>query len=229
MMNAPFLAVLAAVFAPALAPQSETGPGGTVRVELTSPQNGATVPPSTPIEWHLTAYVSQGDNLGLAMISCDIRQDPSNPERTNVHQAWSGGDAMRQFDQPLGFTNPGPEVGRSGFGGTEIGPVEGERDLFQIGGAQNTFGVPGPCLGPAGEICMGQDLFVDTGVGQATQGELVAYGPLRAPATPGTYRFRVTSVVANTLAVVNAPPQASVVRPAKVDFSQQSEIHFTVQ
>lgn len=222
------LAALAAVSTPVLAPQSETGPGGTVRVELTSPQNGATVPPDASIEWNLTAYVSQGDNLGLAMISCDIQQDPGNPERTNVHQGWSGGDVMREFDQPRGFTNPGPEVGRSGFGGTEIG-VEREKDLFQIGGAQNTFGVPGPCLGPAGEICMGQDVFVNIGVGQASQGELVAYGPLRAPDTPGTYRFRLTRAVANTLAVVNAPPQASVVLPAKVDISQQNEIRFTVQ
>ena len=227
MFHPPCLAALAAAVAPTLAPGNETGPGGTVRVELTSPQNGATLPPSASIEWHLTAFVSQGDNLGLAMISCDIRQDPGNPERTNVHQGWSGGDSMREFDQPKGFTNPGPEVGRSGFGGTEIG-IEREKDLFQIGGAQNTFGVLGPCLGPAGEICMGQDLLVDTGVGQSAQGELVAYGPLRAPATPGTYRFRLTRASANTLAVVNAPPQASVVRAARVDIAQD-EIWFTVQ
>ena len=50
---------------------------------------------------------------------------------------------------------------------------------------------------------MGQDVFVDTGVGQSPQGEHIAYGPLRAPVTPGTYTFRLTRASANTLHVVN--------------------------
>ena len=222
-----FLPALAAALAPP--PQTtDENLGGTVRIELTSPQDGMTLPPAASIEWNLTAYVSLNDNLGLAMISCDIEQDPSNPEPTTVHMGWSGGDIMREFDLPKGFTNPGPAVEVSGFGGTEVGEPT-KKNLFQIGGAQNTFGVPGPCLGPAGEVCMGQDVFVDTGVGQSAQGEHIAYGPLRAPVTPGTYTFRLKRASANTLHVVNAPPQASVVMRAKVVLDQNTAISFTVQ
>lgn len=231
MPAAMLLAALAATLSPptpaVVAPQLVAPPdGGTVLVELTSPQDGMTIAPGDSVQWDLTVHVSDGDNLGLAMISCDIEQSPNNPQPTNVHFAWSGGDIMREFDAPKGYANPGPEPELSGFGGTEIGP-EGQANLYQIGGAQNTFGKVGPCMGPNGEICMGQDVLVNIGVGQGSGGERVAYGPLRVNA-PGTYTFEVTRAFANTLQTVNAPPQASVVRPAKIVFSKPT-ITFTVQ
>ena len=231
MTAAILLSAMAAVLpppAPAASPAQFVPPatGGTVRVELTSPQDGTTIAPGESIQWDLTVYVSDGDNLGLAMISCDLEQNPNNPQLTNVHMGWGGGDIMREFDAPKGYSNPGPIPELSGFGGTEIGPA-GQANLYQIGGAQNTFGRVGPCMGPNDEICMGQDVLVNIGVGQAPQGERVAYGPLRVNA-PGTYTFEVTQAFANTLRKVNAAPQASVVRPAKIVISKPT-ITITVQ
>lgn len=226
LLSAMAVALPSPLAAPAPLQSAPAPNGGTVRIELTSPQEGTTIAPGTSVTWNLTASVSEGDNLGLAMISCDIEQDPNNPQLTTVHLGSPGSNAMRDFDFPNGYTNPGPTPRLSGFGGTEIGP-EGQANLVQIGGAQNTFGRVGPCLGANGEICMGQDVVVDTGVGQSPQGERIAYGPLRVNA-PGTYTFRITEAFANTLRAVNAPPQASVVRPAKIIISKPT-ITFTVQ
>lgn len=204
---------------PAAAPAVTAPPaGGTVSVVLASPRNGHVVPPGGHVTWEITALVSSNDNLGLALISVDLVQDPANPELLNLSRGDAAFGAMRQFDWPKGFTNPGDPLAVpmvSGFGGTPTG-LNGKRNLTQIGGAQNTFGVPGPCLGAAGEICTGQDILPEIGVGQLPEGVLVARGSFRAPVTPGTYRFSLEKPRANTLDVVNAPPQASVVQRADV-------------
>lgn len=78
----------------------------------------------------------------------------------------------------------------SGYGGTQVGPF-GEQDLLQIGGAQNTFGVSGGSIG--------QDIVVETGVGQGAGGEIIATGFFEAPCTPGAYTFSLENGVAYLL------------------------------
>lgn len=215
---------------PAASPLVPAPPaGGTVSIALGSPQDGKVVPPGGHVAWNITTFVSASDNLGLALFSVDLVQDPANPERFNLDRGDPAFGAMRQFDWPKGFTNPGDPLAMpmiSGFGGTPTG-FDGQRDLTQIGGAQNTFGVPGPCLGAAGEICTGQDLIPEIGVGQLPGGVLVNRGSFRAPVTPGTYRFSLLNPRANTLDVVNAPPQASVVQRADIVLLDDS-FEFTV-
>ena len=190
---------------------------GVVHVELQSPQSDTTVNPGGRIDWVLTAHVSSDDNLGLAMISVDVEQALANPERIDIPRATGRSPLMEAFDRPRGFTNPGPDKDTSGYCGTQVGRA-GERDLRQIGGAQNTFGVTGPCLGPNGEICLGQDVVVTQGVGQSG-GQVVATGSFFAPQTVGSYEFQVASAVATTLQEVASPPNPARVARANVQLA----------
>ena len=201
--------------------------GGTVSLELTSTSNGQTVAPFQEVFWRINGYVSSGDNQGLALISVDFVQDASNPELFDIPAAAAVTNAMRSFDRPDGFTNPGSNPKESGYGGAPIGP-KGRKNRLQIGGAQNTFGRVGPCLGPAGDVCMGQDVNVDVGIGQDVRGETIAFGSFRAPATPGTYKFRIRNGLANTLETVHPAPQASTTQPARILYIED-EWTFTVQ
>jgi hypothetical protein len=214
----------------AVVPAASAPPGGSVAVSLSSSRDGRIVPPGTRVNWEITAFVSPSDNRGLALISVDLVQDPNNPELHDLRRGDVALGAMRQFDWPKGFSNPGDPLAVpmvSGFGGTPTGLL-GQRDLTQIGGAQNTFGLPGPCLGDAGDICTGQDIIPEIGVGQLPEGVRVTKGSFRAPVTPGTYRFSLANLRANTLDVVNAPPQASVVQRADVTVLNGGDIEFTV-
>ena len=103
----------------------------------------------------------------------------------------------------------------TGYGGTPTGR-EGERDLVQIGGAQNTFGRVGPCMGPDGDICMGQDPSLVLGVGQAPGGEVLASGHFSIPHAAGVYVFRLAGVRASCLVEANPPPFWSGVERARV-------------
>ena len=205
--------------------------GGTVALELVSAVNGQTVAPGQEVPWRIRCYVSTGDNLGLALISVDLVQEKTNPELFDIPAGAAVTTAMRAFDRPDGFTNPpedptgNPEG--SGYGGSRIGEI-GSKDLLQIGGAQNTFGRIGPCFGPNNDVCMGQDIAPDTGVGQGLGGETVAFGTLAAPSTPGTYVFRIQNALANTLEAVNAAPAASVTQSADIRYLNTTWT-FTVQ
>lgn len=206
-------------------------PGGTVALELVSAVNGQTVAPGQEVPWRIRCFVSSGDNLGLALISVDLVQDETNPELFDIPPGAAVTTPMRAFDRPDGFTNPQEDPGAdpegSGYGGSRIGEL-GSKNLLQIGGAQNTFGRIGPCFGPAADVCMGQDIDPDTGVGQGAGGETVAFGTLPAPATPGTYVFRIENALANTLQTVNAAPTPSVTLPADIRYLNTTWT-FTVQ
>jgi len=201
-----------------LEPSTAAPAGGVVHLELSSPQAASTVQPGDRIDWLLTTHVSTEDNLGLALISVDIGQSPDNPELFDLPRGTGISPVMRAFDRPRGFANPGVIPEESGYRGTPVGKL-GERNLAQIGGAQNTFGVTGPCLGPNGEICTGQDVVVTPGVGQSAEGQLIALGSFLAPATPGSYDFQITSAVATTLHEIATPPAPSVVRRARVQLA----------
>ncbi len=178
---------------------------GTVTLSLTSPSDGMLLPAGSPVAWTITAWVSTGDNLGLAMIAVDLKQDPANPALFDILPAQGVPAGMACFDRAAGISNPPPPGQGSGYTGTPVGTV-GERDLAQIGGAQNVFG--------AAFEGIGTDVDVDQGVGQGPQGQIIAAGVLTAPSAPGSYAFSIENVIANTLTEVNPAPQWSTVGPA---------------
>ena len=200
------------------------GPTPIVTLDLQSNSAGQTVEPGQTIHWNVVADVSQGDNLGLAMISVDIEQDAMNPSLFDLRPGVLDAFEMRSFDWPDGYANPGRVPKTSGFGGTLVG-TPGARNLAQIGGGQNTFGVVGPCLGQDADICMGQKVDVTSGVGQAPGGISVAVGTFVAPRAPGVYTFRISGAKANVLEQINAAPAHSPVSRALVEFDLAS---FTV-
>jgi|GEM_PF-2557425 len=198
-------------------PAADIDPIGVdVAVDLVSPQNGLSVAPGQPIDWTISARVSTMGHCGLAMIAVDLVQDPANPELFDLTPAGSTPLGMLGFDRPGGFANPNrADPWSSGYGGTPSGP-KGARNLRQIGGAQNTFGVKPMALGLNGDILVGQDIDVDTGVGQQPGGQVIAAGSFVAPQTQGIYLFQIESAVANVVTEVNAPPLESRVKAVPV-------------
>jgi hypothetical protein len=178
---------------------------GTVTLSLTSPSNGLLLPPGSSVAWTITASVSSGDNLGLAMISVDLAQSASNPAFFDIPPAQGVPSGMACFDRSGGISNPPPGGQASGYCGTRVGTA-GQRNLVQIGGAQNVFG--------ASFGGIGTDVDVDQGIGQGPQGQVIAAGVLTAPSAPGSYTFSIQNAIANTLTQVNPAPQWSVVGPA---------------
>jgi len=193
----------------------------TVTLSLQSSKNGQTVTPGTPIDWTIRVSVSTGDNLGLALIACDLVQDAANPAKFDIPPGdlASIDTTMDDFSRPLGISNPGEGGAPTGYIGVQRGTA-GQRNLVQIGGAQNTFGAAGP-------TGIGQDFTVNGGVGQGAQPQTVLSGSFPAPATPGTYTFRLTNGLANVLTAINAPPQFSPVAQATVN-TAGAQISFTV-
>lgn len=176
---------------------------GIVSLDLISPQDNQTVAPGQRIDWRIEFEVSSDDNAGLALLLVDVVQGVFNPELIDIPPAGTTPVDMLKFDAPAGFSNV-----PSGYGGVLVGNI-GERNLRQIGGAQNTFGQPGQI--------MGQDATVEGGVGQSGP-VVLAEGFFSAPSVAGIYSFQIETAVANTLEAVNAPPNASPVSPAATVF-----------
>jgi hypothetical protein len=191
--------------------------GGMVTFNLSSPSNGATVSPGELIEWSITVSVSSGDNLGLALAAVDLVQDTGNPALFDLPPGETPLD-MTDFDRPDGISNPGPGGVGSAYGGTPLGPT-GAKNLRQIGGAQNTFGVAGDGIG--------LDYDVRGGVGRAAP-QVLATGSFLAPAEPGLYAFYLENAIANTLDEIAVPPDFSPVSGATVQIGD-GQITFTVE
>ncbi|MDP6538149.1 MAG: hypothetical protein QF903_13150 [Planctomycetota bacterium] len=189
--------------------------------QLTSPQDGADVAGGSVVEWTISARVSPEDNFGLASFAVDLRQDAGNPVSFDLPAGEAAPSGMNEFDRPAGFTNPSADPWGSGYGGTPCGPA-GQRDLAQIGGAQNTFGRVGPCVGPDEDICQGQDPSLALGIGHAPQGELLARGQLKIPQASGEYTFRIAGARATCLVEANPTPLWSRVAWARVRLDQPS-------
>ncbi len=194
---------------------------GTATVYLESPAAGQTVAPGTAIAWSIKVSVSTGDNLGLALISADLVQDPNNPAKFDIPP----GDAasipaiMSGFNRPGGITNPGEGGAPSGYIGVQrVASGQTYKNLIQIGGGQNTFGQAGTGFGT--------DPNVEGGIGQSGQ-QLVLSGTFNAPATNGVYTFRLENVLVNVLDTLNTPPNFSQVSAATVNTSAAS-FSFTV-
>lgn len=183
-----------------------------VSVTLASPQSGTVMSPGESVEWTMSVTASTGDNQGLAFISADLVQSPSNPAYFDIPHANDVPPVMAAFASPLGVSNP-PEEGMStGYIGTRVGPP-GARNLLQIGGGQTLFGY---ALSP--EIGLAQTAYTISGVGQ-NGSVIVATGSFEVPDTGGVYQFELSNVLANVLSEANQPPNFSLAQAATVDTS----------
>jgi hypothetical protein len=128
---------------------------------------------------------------------------------------------MVKFSRPLGITNP-PELDpTTAYMGVQRGTA-GQKNLIQVGGAQNTFGT---AMDPGTGLA--ENANVTAGIAQGAP-QIVATGSFAAPATNGSYTFQIANGLVNVLEQRNDPPAYSPVTQATVTMSPAS-ITFTVQ
>lgn len=182
----------------------------TVALKITSNSDGLVVQPSTTVDWTISFQVSTGDNLGLALVSVDLVQNAANPIAIELTPSPSVPSALSGFARPSGFSSPpvGGSGTNPGFGGTPLG-TDCEKNLYRIGGGQNTFAVAGTNVGT--------DTTVDGGIGQSGW-QVLASGELTAPTERGVYVFSLENAVANVLTTINTG-SASVVAESAVAYS----------
>jgi hypothetical protein len=197
--------------------------GQTVAFSLDSSKDGKAVTPGTMIDWTIRVAVSSGDNAGLALACCDLVQSSSNPALFDIPPADAGSidPNMLNFSRPLGISNPGEGGADSGYIGVQRGP-DGQKNLIQLGGSQNSFG---QAL-PAGSGLAENDTVIP-GIGQSAAPQILVSGQFPAPAAPGKYTFSLENALANVLDVVNPPPNYSPVTSVTPDTSSAS-FSFTV-
>jgi hypothetical protein len=191
-----------------------------VTLTLDSPQNGQIIGAGATVDWSIIFGVSTGDNEGLALLSVDLGQDPTNPALLDIPPAGGVPVDMANFSRPDGISNPGETDPVTGYIGVQRGS-SGAMNLVQIGGGQNTFG---QALPPGSGIA--ENANVVGGVGQDTL-EVLASGTFTAPTECGTYTFSLANAVANVLVERFDPPAFSPVTEAAVDVSGGS-ITFTI-
>ncbi len=214
--HVPFNTTRAPARAPARASRS-----GTVTLYLTSSVAGRTISPYTRMDWAISAEVSPAGNSGLALLSTDLVPDANNPPLFDLPEPIYAGPGMGPFRRPGGITNPDPNDGW-GFGGTPVG-TPGAMNLVQIGGCQNTFGIPG--------VDAGLQTTVTPGIGQSGPTMIVSSESFWPPQSPGTYTFRLENAFATLLDSVSPPPTPPAywpVSPAAVDLTNGS-FSFTVR
>lgn len=187
----------------------------TVTLTLESPQNDQVVQPDASIEWHILFTVSQGDNEGLALLSCDLVQDPNNAALLDIPPADGVPAEMANFSRPDGICNPGETDPVTGYIGVQRGEA-GQMNLIQVGGGQNTFG---QAMSPGSGVA--ENANVVAGVGQGTP-LILAAGSFTAPSTCGTYAYELTDAVANVLLEHNDPPAFSPVTQPAIDTAAAS-------
>jgi len=175
----------------------------TATLTLTSPQNGGTVQAGATVSWSIFVGVSTGDNAGLALVCVDLAQDAANPAKFDIPYADGVPAAMASFSRPLGISNPGEGGNPTGYVGVQRGGSN-QKNLIQLGGAQNTFGAPGGSIGT--------DFTPEGGIGQGAQPQLVASGSFTAPSVAGVYTFRLQNPLVNVITTLNSPPAFSPVQ-----------------
>ena len=168
--------------------------------------NGTIVHRLIDVDWELAITAYPGHE-GLAAFCADLVQDASNPAQFDLPPADPASlpPDMAGFNWPAGIANPPEGGGASGYFGVQRG-TPGERNLVQLGGAQNSFGIPG--------ITMGTDADVEADVGHPS---IVAMsGSFPVQREPGEYVFHLTHVAANVFEQVNAAPASSPAHPTVV-------------
>jgi len=188
---------------------------------LESTKSGLTVQPGAAIDWTIKVLVSSGDNIGLALVSTDFTQDANNPAALILPPASGVPAGMSNFARVAGIANP-DENGLAGYRGVQRPFTGTTKNLIQIGGGQNTFG---SALPPGTGV--GESATVVPSVGQGTA-QTVATGSFAAPATVGTYTFRLANGLANVLDL-NSPSGFSKVVAATVQGVPTAVLTFTVQ
>ncbi len=188
----------------------------TATLTLDSPQAGQIVAPGSTVNWSIAVTVSN-DNAGLALVICDLVQDPANPALFDIPPADPGSidSTMQNFDRPAGITNPGDQAPLSGYVGVQRGNA-GQMNLIQIGGGQNTFG-----QALAAGTGLGENANVICGVGQGGP-QVVVSGSFTMPTTCGDYTFSLANPIVNVMTACNTPPDFSPVTQATVDTSAAS-------
>jgi len=187
----------------------------TVTLSLTSPQSGDIVPPGSTVNWAINFGVTSGNNAGLALLSVDLVQSAANPVKFDLPPASTVPAAMLNFSRPAGISNPGETNPVTGYVGVQRGTA-GQKNLRQIGGAQNTMGQ----ARPAGSgIAESASVVSNVGKGGSVT---LASGWFAAPATPGVYTFQIENVIANVLTAVNPAPQHSTVARADTSIAAGS-------
>lgn len=167
-------------------------PRPVVDISISSPQAGTAVSPGSAIQWVIRCVAPASPACyGVAGVSVDLVQGPSNPVFFDLPEAAAVPPEMSGFSRPQGICNPVPgNLAASAYTGTRTG-LSGSMNLVQIGGMQNTFGVAG--------TLMGTDTLVETGVGQDSGGQVIAEGVFSAPSEPGEYCFEIQNAVVNVL------------------------------
>jgi hypothetical protein len=174
----------------------------TVTLTLESSQSGQTVMPGAVIDWTISASLPASGSAGLAAVRADLAQGSANPAFIDLLPAGSVPAEMANFSRPLGVSNPGEGGAASGYIGVQRSPAgQGYKNLIQIGGGQNTFGITLPAGAGA---C--QSATVVSGVGQGGTPQIIASGSFQAPGTAGTYTFQLENTNAVVLTPGSAPP-----------------------
>jgi len=175
-----------------------------VALYLESPLADQNVMPGDPVAWSLSLTLADDENQGLALIFADLVQDPGNPASFDLPP----GDPasipveMAVFDRPAGITNPGENTLPSGYVGVQRGD-EGAKNLVQIGGSQNTFGVALPT-----GVGLAENANVVADIGHGAP-QMIVSGEFNAPDASGLYTFRVENALASVITQRNDPPEFS--------------------
>jgi len=184
----------------------------TVTFELRTAADGMAVCPGDTVAWEIWINITTTNNEGLALACVDLVQDGGNPAMLNIPFADEIPAGMANFSRPEGISNPGESGNSSGYIGVQRG-VEGEKNLIQLGGGQNTFGAAGSSMGTNPNLVANVAKGVDT---------LLVAGSFTAPAVAGSYTFSLQNPIANTIAELNTPPDHSPVESAAVSFVTES-------
>ena len=190
-----------------------------VSVALLTDIAGPSVQGGTVVHYGIAAHVIDvGDSgcAGLAAVTADLQQYPLTAFGSQPPLALTPGTRgpdLANFDRPLGIANPVPgqiTSSASAFGGTVLDTQGyGYPGLIQIGGAQNTFGMPGTNY-------LGSSQTPVAGVGLQAQGQVIASGSFIAPTVPGEYALYLENVYVNYLQTVGGPGVPSEVASATV-------------